>query len=157
MRQRLRLGFQPSIRYAATLNLFTTGLGWVLFLGLEPLAPPPLRTQIISYILFGRFYNNELLSSLGPLIVAAGLGMFFLTFWLKVKGLEWLTQLLGQPIAAARASQLPGRKRFGDLQRSQQNRSNAPAHALAVLHANALSFSVILMLLLLRYGLEVSA
>lgn len=155
LRQRLGFGFQPSIRYAATLNLFTTCLGWLLFLGVEPLAPAPLRTQIISYVLFGRFYENELLPSLGPLIVATGLGIFFLTFWLKAKGLEWLTFMLGQPIVDARVAKLPGRKRFGDLQR--QTEVSTPAHTLALLHANALSFSAILILLVLRYLLERAA
>jgi hypothetical protein len=155
LRQRLGLGFQPSIRYAATLNLFTTCLGWLLFLGIEPLAPPLLRTQVISYVLFGRFYANELLPSLGPLIVGTGLGIFFLTFWLKVKGLEWLTYMLGQPIADPQASRLPSRKRFGDLQ--LQAEASTPVHTLAILHANALSFSVILILLLLRQSLGVSA
>jgi hypothetical protein len=157
LRQRLRLGFQVSIRYAATLNLLAVCLGWVVFLGLEPLAPPPLRTQIISYILFGRFYNNALSGSLGPIVVAAGLGIFFLTFLLKVKGLEWLSQLLGNPIAPNQASTPSRYPRFKDLRRDQNNAPRTPAHALAVLHANALSFTAVLVLLLLRYGLEVTS
>ncbi len=154
LRQRLRLGFQPSIRYAASLNLFATGLGWLLFLSLEPLVPAALRTQIISYVLFGRFYDNALLTSLTPLVVAAGLGVFFLTFSLKVKGLEWLTQLLGAPIRPTQAPKLSRRRGFGDLRQNPQTQRTTPAYILAILHANALSFSAILVLLLLRHYLE---
>lgn len=155
LRQRLYLGFQDSIYYAASLNLFATVIGWILFLGLEPLAPTPLRTQIISYVFFGRFYANALTTALTPLIAAMGIGAFFLTFGIKVKGLEWLTQFLKRPVVDPQGSQLPRRRGFGDLQTKKQH-AGTPAHILAVLHANALSFSGILVLLLLRHWLEVS-
>ena len=153
LRQRLRLKFQDSIRYAATLNLFATGIGWIFFLGLEPLAPPPLRTQIMSYILFGRFYRNELLGTLTPIIIALGLGAFFATFGLKLKGLEWLTQILGCPIAPTKGPDLAQRPSLKDRSAST-NATVSPPYPLAVLHANALSFSAILLLLLLRQTLE---
>ncbi|MDA0267091.1 MAG: hypothetical protein O3A14_09035 [Cyanobacteria bacterium] len=154
LRGRLKLGFQPSIRYAASLNLFTTVLGWFLFLGLEPVAPPLLRTQIISYILFGQFYNNGLSGSLGAVVIATGLVIFFVTFWVKAKGLEWLTLEIGTPIVDYTPPTLT-RRRYGYTRRTPQDPPTTPAHTLAVLHANAWSFSAILLLLVLRYGLEV--
>ena len=77
LRRRLRLGYQPSIRYAASLNLLAVVLGWMVFLGFEPLLPAALRTQIISYVLFGNFYVNEWSGGLGVVIVMAGLVTFF--------------------------------------------------------------------------------
>ena len=149
LRQRLRLGYQPSIRYAASLNLLAVVLGWMLFLGLEPLLPPPLRTQIISYVLFGHFYANELANRLGIAIVLVGLATFFATFWVKVTALEWLTWLLGQPVSPTRKQQPASRFRY---RRSPNEQSTTSPHLIAVLQANALSFSAIFVLLLLRYG-----
>lgn len=155
LRQRLRLGFQPSVQYAASLNLFATSLGWIFFLLLEPLAPPPLQTQIISYVLFDRFYPNPLFDSRGVFIIVAGMGVFFLTFLVKVKALEWLTRLLGRPVV--QPAPLPGtvslKDKFDQARRNRLQRAT-PLYAIAVLQANALSFSAILLLLLLRQGLQ---
>ncbi|MEM9002783.1 MAG: filament integrity protein FraC [Cyanobacteria bacterium P01_F01_bin.86] len=147
LRRQLRLGFQPSIRYAASLNIFSVVIGWIVFLGLEPLLPISARTQIISYILFGHFYSNSMARGLGAAIVAIGLIAFFITFWVKAKALEWLTWLLGVPIVKPIERTNPNRIRYG---RSRPDRATASPHMLAVLRANALSFTVILLLLLLR-------
>jgi len=148
LRRRLQLGYQPSIRYAASLNLLAVVLGWMVFLGVEPWLPTALRTQIISYILFGNFYVNEWSSSLGIVIVLAGLVTFFITFWVKAWALEGLTWVLGMPIVPSRRDPNVNRYRY---RRSPPPGSTSP-HLLAVLQANALSFSAILLLLLLRYG-----
>ena len=150
LRRRLRLGFQPSIRYAATLNLLAVVLGWILFLGLEPLLPMPVRTQIISYILFGNFYLNSFATSngLGVAVVLVGLVIFFLTYWAKVTALEWLTWLLGNPIAKPVTEQNINRYRY---RRSPLAEETASPHRLAVLQANAISFTAVLLLLLLRF------
>ncbi|MEM1279891.1 MAG: filament integrity protein FraC [Cyanobacteria bacterium P01_D01_bin.6] len=148
LRLRLRLGYQPSIRYAASLNLLTVVLGWMAFLTLESALPQVLQTQIISYVLFGNFYINSVSNNLGIFVVLAGLVTFFLTFWIKVLGLEGLTWVLGTPIVPARTNANANRYRY----RRSPNKDASPPHVLAVLQANALSFSAILVLLLLRYG-----
>jgi len=148
LRRQLQLGYQPSIRYAASLNLLAVVLGWIVFLGVEPWLPTALRTQIISYILFGNFYVNEWSSSLGIVIVFVGLVTFFITFWVKALALEGLTWALGMPIVPSRRDPNVNRYRY---RRSPDQGSTSP-HLLAVLQANALSFSAILLLLLLRYG-----
>lgn len=149
LRQRLRLGYQPSIRYAASLNLLAVVLGWMVFLGFEPWLPTALRTQMISYILFGNFYANEVSSSLGMMIVLAGLVTFFITFWIKAIALEGLTWILGKPLVPSHRD--PNVNRYRHRRSPAQQRSTSP-HMLAVLQANALSFSAILVLLLVRYG-----
>ncbi|MBF2035859.1 MAG: hypothetical protein IGR92_10345 [Leptolyngbyaceae cyanobacterium T60_A2020_046] len=152
LRQRMRWGFQPSIKYAATLNLMAVVIGWIVFLGIEPLFPPDLRTQVISYILFGHFYRNPWSGSLGTLIIGSGLVVFFVTFWIKAKGLEVLTWMMGNPLVSATKVPPSQRIRYGPKRSSA---AATPPHTLAVLHANAWSFSAILVLLLLRHGLEV--
>ena len=150
LRQRLQLGFQPSIRYAATLNLLAVVLGWILFLGIEPLLPITVRTQIISYILFGNFYTNILTHNNGleVAVVVLGLIIFFLTFWIKATALEGLTWALGKPIVQRVEKENVQRLRY---RRSRSDEATTSPHILAVLQANALSFSAVLLLLLLRY------
>ncbi|WP_204139164.1 filament integrity protein FraC [Halomicronema sp. CCY15110] len=148
LRKQLQLGYQPSIRYAASLNLLTVVLGWMAFFSVESLLPDDLRTQLISYVLFGNFYVNGLSGSLGIFIVVAGLVTFFLTFWLKVLGLEGLTWALGNPIVPKDTNSNKNRYRH---RRSPQQTTKSP-HILAVLQANAWSFTAILVLLMLRYG-----
>ena len=150
LRRQLRLGFQPSIRYAASINILTVVVGWVVFLGIEPLLPTYAKTQIISYVLFGHFYSNSvetMASGIGAALVAVGLLAFFVSFWLKAKALEWLTWLLDVPIVKPSDQSNPNRIRYG---RSRPDRITASPHLLAVLRANAFSFTVILLLLLVR-------
>lgn len=149
LRRKLKLGFQPSIQYAATLNLLAVVLGWVLFLGIEPVLPESIRTQVISYVLFGDFYANVLSSRLSLVVVSAGLVMFFLTFWVKATALEWLTWLLEAPVVKPVSDQNTNRFRY---RRTTDQDSTSP-HVLAILQANALSFSAVLLILLLRHQL----
>jgi hypothetical protein len=79
-------------------------------------------------------------------VVLVGLVIFFLTFWAKVTALEWLTWLLGNPIVKPMTGQNINRYRY---RRSPTEESVSP-HRLAVLQANAISFSAVLLLLLLR-------
>lgn len=155
LRQRLRVGFQTSMQYATTLNLMATSLGWLGFLALESVLPETLRTQVMSYVLFNRFYPNGVDRSLPLLILAVGIGAFFATFWIKYQGLEWLIRLLGRrpiegdPDLGATSRQ----ERYVRARRGRGPRSTTSNHLTAVLQANALSFSAVLLLLLLRNAL----
>lgn len=157
LRQRLRLGYQTSIQYAATLNLLATSLGWVAFLTLEALLPPPLRSQIISFVMFNRFYPNEWLNRLPVLTVVAAMVVFFATYWVKLQGLTWLMLILGRApaITAAPTPEAKNRRqRYEQARRGKavDSQRGHPSRTLAVLEANALSFSAILILLLLHHG-----
>src|SRR5512146_2768127 len=87
LRQRLRLGYQTSVQYAATINLLTTSLGWIAFLSLEAVLPTPLRQQIMSYVLFSRFFPNDWLDALPVMMVMAAIVVFFATYWVKLQSL----------------------------------------------------------------------
>lgn len=154
LRQRLRLGYQTSMQYAATLNLLATSLGWLIFLALEALLPRDLQTQIISYVLFNRFYGNFWGDNMRVVVVVAGIACFFLTFWVKLQGLNLLLIVLGlNPITADPEPDDDDNRqeRYAMARRGQYGaqRGYSP-YTLAVLEANALSFSVILILLLLQ-------
>jgi hypothetical protein len=151
LRQQLRLGYRTSMQYAATLNLLATSLGWVAFLAIEAVLPLALRSQIISYVLFNRFYANSWLDALPVVVVVVAIAAFFITYWIKLQGLLWLLQLLGQkPVdTTPEAIEDNRRQRYERARRAQveEQRGNSP-RALAVLQANALSFTAILVLLL---------
>ncbi|MGG6239840.1 filament integrity protein FraC [Nodosilinea sp. AN01ver1] len=158
LRQQLRLGYRTSMQYAATLNLLATSLGWVAFLAIEAVLPLALRSQIISYVLFNRFYANSWLDVLPVVVVVVAIAAFFVTYWIKLQGLLWLLQLLGQkPVdTTPEAIESNRRQLYARARRAQVEgqRSSSP-RALAVLQANALSFTVILVLLLVVNQTEV--
>lgn len=153
LRQRMRLGYQTSMQYAASLNLLATSLGWVIFLIAESMLPPPLRSQIISVVLFNRFYPNGWVDMLPVLTVVSAMGVFFATYWVKLQGLIWLMVLLERaPVTAATESE-SRHQRYEMARRGKAaQRQDYPSRTLAVLEANALSFTVILILLLLHQG-----
>ncbi|HIK43873.1 MAG TPA: hypothetical protein IGR64_03190 [Leptolyngbyaceae cyanobacterium M65_K2018_010] len=151
LRQRLRLGYQTSVQYAATLNLLATSLGWILFLTLEALLPLALRQQIISYVLFNRFYMNSWVDSLPVILVVTAILAFFMTFWIKLQGLSWLVPFLDRAPVVAAPPPPSSSRRYGPTRRRQPTAATqASPYTLAVLQANALSFSAIVVLLLLQ-------
>ena len=154
LRQQLRLGYRTSMQYAATLNLLATSLGWVAFLAIEAVLPLSLRSQVISYVLFNRFYLNGWREVLPVVVVVTAIAAFFVTYWIKLQGLTWLQRLLGQqpididpkPVAINRRQLYERARRGRGLDEAQ--RGDSP-RALAVLQANAASFTAILVLILL--------
>lgn len=154
LRQRLRLGYQPSIMYAATLNLLAVCVGWLIFFIVEPLAPPELRSQIVSYVLFDRFYVSDWSGNVRLAIVLAGLVSFFGTLLLKLQGLKWLMKMLGIPVVKEKPVQLSRSERYQIARQGRIRIGSASSTTIAVLQANALSFSVILALILLLKYIE---
>ena len=153
LRQKLRFGFQPSIRYAASINLLATSLGWIVFWMFEIFAPDDLKTQVISYILFGHFSpieTNFWLDNMGLWTVLAGLIIFFVAFWIKLKGLEALLWILEVPSSRERSADPSRQERYHLARQTGTGYAQPSTQSTAVLQANALSFSVILLLLLLR-------
>jgi hypothetical protein len=156
LRQRLQVGYRISMQYAATINLLATSLGWFAFLLIESWLPQTIKMQIISYVLFDHFYENFWQNKMPALVVLLGIIAFFMTFTVKLKGLEWLLAILGRnPVAIVdEPTQMSRQERYalarGRLKSSQRVNST---RTLAVLEANAVSFSAILLVLLLRYAL----
>ncbi|MGB3312665.1 MAG: filament integrity protein FraC [Nodosilinea sp.] len=152
LRKQLCLGYRTSMQYAATINLLATSLGWVAFLALEAVLPLALRSQIISYVLFNRFYSNSWLDVLPVVVVVVAIAAFFITYWIKLQGLIWLLQLLGyKPIDTTPEAIEDNRlQRYKRARRVQvENQRSISPRSLAVLQANAISFTAILLLLLL--------
>jgi hypothetical protein len=158
LRQHLRLSYQTSVQYAATINLLTTSLGWIAFLSLEAVLPTPLRQQIMSYVLFSRFFDNPWLDILHEMMVGVAIVVFFATYWVKLHGLSALVALLGKaPVLEAPAlSDRLGRSRSSRRGAPSAARSRTATYSLAVLQANALSFTAIVVLLFFQIQMVLS-
>ncbi|NEP17673.1 MAG: hypothetical protein F6J97_12330 [Leptolyngbya sp. SIO4C1] len=151
LRQRLRLGYQKSVQYAAVINLLSVVLGWFVFLIAEPLVDARLRAQIVSYILFDRFLNNSLMPQMGWIVLIVGLGAFFATLLVKLKGLELLMRLSGTWTIPDQSSEVGRDEKYLRARTGRTVQQKASSDFIAtVLRANALSFSAILILLILR-------
>ncbi|MEO1403914.1 MAG: filament integrity protein FraC [Cyanobacteria bacterium J06635_1] len=155
LRQRLRLGYQASVQYAAVINLLATVIGWLLFLSIEPLVDSRLQVQIISYVLFNRFLNNTLMPQMGWIVLIAGLAAFFVTLLIKLKGLELMMRITDNWDRPTQPKILSREEKYA-LARTGQGLAQKAASQFvtAVLQANALSFSVIFLLLVLRHYSE---
>lgn len=149
LRQELKLVPRQALQYAASLNLFTTGIGWFMLVNLEALLPDNLRQEIMNLIFFGRWSQSMVMW-----MVVAGFAVFFFSFVLKVFGLSQLQFLLMTPQEwAARQEQINQRYRLGVKRLRPPARANA-AQASALLKANALSYSALSLVLLVRLLLE---
>lgn len=154
LRQRMRWGYQQSIQYAATLNLLAVCVGWLAFLILEPLVPLQAQSQIISYVLFDRFYVNGWSNNLPLVLALSGFAAFFGTLLLKLQGLKWLMILLGTAPPKQQPVQLSRAEKYEMARKGVRAKVKASETTVAVLQANALSFSVILALILLLKYIE---
>ncbi len=151
LRQKLRLGYRPSIRYAAAVNLLAVVVGWFAFLAIEPLFEPRLQAQVISYVLFDNLINNSLKPQMGWIILVAGLVAFFMTLIIKLKGLELIMRALGTWNLPAKPKDLSRKERYSRSRTGTTRYKEAASQfAIAVLQANALSFSAILLLIVMR-------
>ncbi|MEM8807444.1 MAG: filament integrity protein FraC [Cyanobacteria bacterium P01_G01_bin.38] len=156
LRQRLRLGYQASVQYAAVINLLATVIGWLIFLSIEPLVNPTLRIQIISYVLFNRFLNNTMMSQMGWIVLISGLAAFFITLLIKLKGLELMMRITDSWDIPKQPKTLSREEKYALARSTGQSLTQKASSQFvtAVLQANALSFSMIFILLVLRHYSE---
>lgn len=137
LRNRLSLKRKESMEYAVVINLLSTVLGWMLFFLAEPWLPENIRAVLVEYIFFGG-------NTFPPALVIVGFSAFILTFLLKLQGMSWLDMIMGR--AAPKPTE-EERYRFRGRNRRYDTFKNMPSRALAVLWANACSFSAISILL----------
>lgn len=95
LEQKMSFTRRVSIEYAASLNLVSTVLGWLIFFIIQPLLPLNLQLQLISFILFGHF-APQLGFSLIRIFFDLGLFsllIFLLVISIEFMALEFLTNL----------------------------------------------------------------
>lgn len=137
----LGIGKKSSIQYASTANLLSTVVGWFVFFISEPWLPQPWQQQLTNYIFFDETNNP-------PLLVGLAFLTFLGTFIVKLQSLNWLDLILEgrQPTTI----EVRDRTKFQGRKAQRQPFSNVPSRALAVLWANAASFSTITLIIAIR-------
>ncbi|MBE9064335.1 filament integrity protein FraC [cf. Phormidesmis sp. LEGE 11477] len=153
LRQRLRLGFQTSVQYALVTNLATVVAGWIVFLVVEPLASASIREQIISYVLFDNLLVSGWTTRTGFLLFVCAIFVFFLAFFIKAKGLEFMLRAddTWKFLAPRNKKPVSRDDRYAKARGGASlTQASIPNFTDTVIQANAASFSVILLLLLLR-------
>ena len=141
--ERLKINRRASLEYAASINLFSAAIGWIIFFCIEPLLPNPLKSVLISYVLF-----SVRSSSVNTLLILLGLLIFFGTFIIELQGLELLRLLLKEqidtPVVPPKVYKYRSKIQRRELSQVANNR------ATTILLANACSYSVILLILIAR-------
>jgi hypothetical protein len=146
LRSRLGLPRQQSMYYAVMINLLSTIVGWMLFFIVEPWLPETVRSVLIGYVFFG-------IKDIPPSLIMAGFGIFLATFFLKVQGMD-LLDLAMEERQTPEAPDPKERSKFKGRKRRVEGFQKLPNRPLAVLWANACSFSAISLLLILRYFIQ---
>ncbi|HIK55915.1 MAG TPA: hypothetical protein IGS37_12225 [Synechococcales cyanobacterium M55_K2018_004] len=154
LRRELFLGARKAVEYAATLNLFTAAVGWLIFFSIQAVIPLDLQQVLLTFIFFGWLPPDQFLW-----IILAGFVVFFLSFFAKVFALTQLKNLLltDQERIARREATLQ-RRRLSQPKQRGLRRTGMKARevgedarqASAILLANAMSYTAISILLLLR-------
>ncbi len=143
LNERLNLGRKLSMQYAATVNLLSTVVGWMLFFGIEPWLPSAARQLLVEYVFFG-------IRSVPPTLLLIGFTAFVLTFVLKLQGIE-LLELLLEKITIPVTPQVTSPPKFlGRKKRLELSTNEQPNRPMAVLWANAFSFVAITVILVIR-------
>ncbi len=148
LRQYLVLDHKVAVRYAATLNLLATCVGWLIFFATEPFLPTVAKEQIISFVFFEQFVPNIWVESLSSIVIFVSFLIFLGTFLLKWQGLNYLEVLLGKAPSQNTTDPTKEGKYRGWKNQIQGIQVNPRFNATFV--ANALSFTAILGLLFLR-------
>lgn len=137
----LGIGRKTSIQYTATANLLSTVVGWFIFFVVAPLLPPDWQLQLVNFVFFDLTNNS-------PMLVGLALLTFLGTFIVKLQTIEWLDLILeNKKPAVAEAKDVA---KFRGRSGQRESFANVPNRALAVLWANAASFSAITLMIALR-------
>jgi len=149
----LRQDYKTSTQSAVTINLFSTVAGWTVFFILQPLLPNGLKIQLMSYVFFNRFLGEPWLPSVAPLLVWISLCIFIGTFFVKWKALDWMEIILqfGQGKKQDQAPETIIKPPRFRAKRGQNIGFQVDSKPYAVLVGNACSFSVILLILFIRF------
>jgi hypothetical protein len=147
LREALKLPYRKSVEYAASINLLSTAVGWLIFFSLEPLVPLNLKFQLINCIFFDQWS-----SSIAAWVILAGFATFFISFLVKLSGLDLLRLLLQDKAEKEpeQETQVEKSRRYQNTVRARKNAREGPSRANAVLIANALSYTAILLVLFIR-------
>lgn len=151
--RRLPYDYKSSVRYAATMNLLSTFVGWVIFFNAQQILPEELRIQLISLFFFERSFANYWEAGVPPILVMSALFTFLGVVMVEYQALTILETILEtRKPQESSESILKSRDRY-KFRRLEDGgilfKKNDRAYTILV--ANSLSFSAILIILLFRW------
>ncbi len=140
-----RVSPKQAVQYASSVNLLTIVVGWFLFLSLQALLTPELKYQLLNFVFFDQWSPNTAFW-----VVLSGFITFFTSFLIKLGGLVQLQQMLLTPQELEARRELDKNKhRLGV--RPTKGLRTISNQANVLLLANALSYTAISAILLLRF------
>lgn len=148
LQRQLKLAPRVGVQYAASINLLSTVVGWLMFFLLFNFAnlPGDLKPTLISFIFFDRWSGDVV-----RVLILASFFTFFISFLVKERGLLLLQRLLGQqPPRPARKEPTPETI----LRDYRKEPPEVQPQFAAVLFANAASYSAIVMVMFFRLALQ---
>ncbi|MBW4612204.1 MAG: filament integrity protein fraC [Desmonostoc vinosum HA7617-LM4] len=143
---RLKFDKKTSTFYAISVNLFSGVIGWVAFFLSEPILAIDIKSELINYVFFNSFKSAN---TPFVLIVTAFI-IFFATFLAKFLILRiLLVTLTEKPWEKKEETQISlQRRKWRTFSMAKLQNTNLVTTTLI---ANSLSYSVITIILLLRY------
>ena len=150
LHRQLQLSRKTSIQYAASINLLSTIVGWLLFFFIQPLLLSDIKIQLISYIFFNRFLNSGS-TPYSFFIIIGFIISFFISFMVKFQALKSLDSLLMESNSIPQILVKLTSLRYNKKKSSHLYSAKHPSKATAILLANASSHSAMLLILTLRY------
>ncbi len=149
----VELEYKPSVQYAATANLFSTLLGWLVFFGIQPLLPLGLREQLISFIFFGTFFLNDWSNWIPQILLGLTAVVFVGTIVAKLFGLNVLERILEKTPEKPEEAKAMAKIKRRERRRSWLHRVNPRQEFfMAVLRGCSYSFSAMLLILFVTYS-----
>ncbi len=142
--KRLNFDKKTSIFYAIAVNCFSGVIGWVIFFFIEPVLAVPLKAELISYIFFNNFRDNNSQS----IFILTTFIIFFATFIIKFFLLRLFVFALSEDIGKKKEEPQPSqRQRNRFISKINFQDTNLVTTTLI---ANSLSYTAITAILLLR-------
>ncbi|QSJ16501.1 filament integrity protein fraC [Nostoc sp. UHCC 0702] len=146
--RRLSFDKKTSIFYAISVNHFSSALGWTIFFLLEPVLPILWKSELINFV----FYNNFKSPNTQSLLIVTTVIIFFTTVIMKFFLLQVFVFFLKEDVFKKK-EELPVTQ-----QRYKRRRWRVPSRVrfastnlvTTTLIANALSYSAITLILLIR-------
>ncbi|MBW4630715.1 MAG: filament integrity protein fraC [Iphinoe sp. HA4291-MV1] len=142
---RLKFDKKTSAFYAISINVFSNVIGWIIFFFIEPVLLPNIKSELITFV----FFNSLQTTSVQTLLILIAFIIFFGTFLVKYALLRIFLISLSEPrkTKPEEPQPIPQRRNSRLAYKSKWQNTNV---VMTILIANALSYSLIAIILFIR-------
>jgi hypothetical protein len=139
----LKFDKRTSIFYAIALNVFSSVIGWIVFFVVEPILPINIKAELINYVFFNKLQNPNL----STMIVLLSFIIFISTFLVKFLLMKTLIIFMDEGGKKAETEITSSQQRANYINIAKLQNNNLVT---SILIANALSYSAITFIILIR-------